>query len=642
MKLVSIDIETKPAPGFESYELAALDHHRNEITQIAWVDSEGNSNVLSGPESINQLNQLIKVWREKGYEFVGQNFKFDLKTLITKGADFSPDDYKHDTMLQSVANPDKIPDRWLADYEMQRKIKNKELGKQVHREAGQNSLKSLAPYHLGVEPFWEVENHDNAEYAAKDAKYTLDLYIKQKQLLEAAGAQKFYSTKLMRWAQMILRAELRGIKLDLEKLEIKAKESEIEAEKARNTLIDLWQEPFEAYHKLQLRKTEAEYAGKEIKALERAKTDKTRLAVPAKYLAMRSRAEDKIEPFNIDSPTQLKWLLKDYYGLDIRDYTGEESTGQEVLARLAESGREDLKHLMSYKEHKKLVSSFYPTYKEMHWEGRIHTSLNLNGTRTGRLSSSEPNMQQVPGALHELFISGEGRKLDGQDLSNIEPVLIAYVTECPVLCRVLIEGGNFHDENVKAFFNLPADTKDIKKNYKLHREMAKEVGLSILYGAGAKRVMGSAQKYGFSFTEAECKQMVYRLRDKYKTIWKFKEKLDQRLERGETVYNLVGRPFKIANKDDVYMKGFNRYIQSSASDLLVESVTQAGEQFIKEFLDATPILLVHDEAIVDASEKDIARAHEILIQKMLGHKLTTIHGDITLKSEGAIGDYWKK
>ncbi len=645
MIICAIDIETRPAPGFEDYDKAALDHHRNEITKIALATSKGGSTCFDDVETFNVWLRALREVHNNPLDppiFVGHNFKFDLKTLITKGAALTIEDYHHDTMLQAVANVDKIPDQWLADYGVARLQANKDAGANIHRDAGRYSLKTLAPYHLDIAPFWEVADHADAAYAIKDAVYTLQLFIKQAEVLKQNDCAAFYNNKLMQWARMILEAELRGVAIDMPMLEARKANSLAMADKWRGELLELWQEPMEAYGKQQAGQVDYQYAAMKEKALAKAKPEKKE-AVAVRYDNLASAARDKLEPFNIDSPSQLMWLLKEYYGLDTTTFEGDESTGKSVLNRLASEGRTDITALLEYRKHTKLSQAFFPSYESMQWEKRLYCSFNLNGTRTGRLSSSDPNLQQVPGDLHSLFIAGPGRKLICYDLSNIEPMLLAYVTECPKLCKLVIEGRNFHDVNTKVFFDLPdMPDADIKTLHARERKVSKELGLLLLYGGGKKKIRESAQKYGFQFSMAVCEQMYNRFRKEYEAVFAFKKQLDRRLEAGEAIESLLGRQYKLPNRDDVYMKGLNTLIQSSASDLLVESASRAYKRFYKENLAFRPILFVHDEVILEGPEHEAKAAADILLEEMLGYTLTTPHGTIKLKAEGGIYDNWQK
>src|SRR5690606_17483037 len=102
---------------------------------------------------------------------------------------------------------------------------------------------------------------------------------------------------------------------------------------------------------------------------------------------------------NYSSPQQMSWLLKDYLKLDITDPQGEESTSKAVLNKLAATGREDIRAYLDWREADKVLTMYLPTYRELQVEGIIHPSFNLTGTRTGRTSSSAPNLQQVPPKL---------------------------------------------------------------------------------------------------------------------------------------------------------------------------------------------------------------------------------------------------
>jgi DNA polymerase I-like protein with 3'-5' exonuclease and polymerase domains len=637
--LLAIDIETAPADEFKDYEDAALDFHRNKITQIAWAAEDGRAGCF---QTVSDLNNLLA--ERSDWEFIGHNFKFDLKTLIEKGAHLTFDSYCHDTMLQAVANYDKTPESWLTEYNVKRAQKNTELGKNVHRNAGQYSLKTLAPYHLGIEPFWEVDGHDDAEYATKDALYTLQLFKKQREILRHQGTEKFYTEKLMPWARMILEAEYTGIQLDLEKMKSKWAEADQKAKEAQNRLVDLWQEPILYYEKIQRQKIEKQYEGMKSAAILKAKTDKTKASAEIRYEALKEKALEKVEPFNMASPSQLMWLLRDYLQLDVTNLDGEDSTGKEVLKRLAEEGREDIKAFLDFRRYTKLSTAFFPSYNSMHWNGILHCNFNLNGTRTGRLSSSGPNLQQVPGDLHDLFIARPGYKLICYDLANIEPLLIAYASECPNLTALMIAGESFHDSNVKLFFDVPEETplSEIKAKYPRERKVAKEIGLACLYGAGPKRIRASAMKYGFNLSESEVKRNYEKFKTYYKAIYDYKKELDKRLENGEAVKNLLGRQYTIPVKQDVYLKGFNTYIQSSASDLLIEGARRTRTELKQKDLDARPLLLVHDELVVEALEDQAPDVEKIIVKNILGFTLRTQLGEIKLKAEGGIHNHWSK
>ncbi len=633
--LVSIDIETAPGFGFETYEDAAIDHHRNRITQIAWACSDGTNGVHN---SIAVLNSQIEEWRTKDPRFGGHNFKFDLKTLITKGAHLSSADYHEDSMLQAVANCQKIPDSWLAEYEAKRKALNKELGRDVHRNSGVHGLKTLAPYILNVEPFWEAASHDDAAYALKDATYTLDLIVKQSEILRASSQYEFYR-RLVRWSAMFLDAELTGLAVDLDLVEKKRAESALALVKAEENLKKLWVEPVAAYQKMQEDKLAAKYQSMAAIAIAKpTKKPKDEDKVREKYANLYANALSSIEPFNMASPSQLMWLLRDHYGLDVNTVEGDESTGKPVLNKLAESGRSDIQALLDFRRHTKLQSSFFPIYPTMNWNGRIHPSFHLM-TRTGRSGCSGPNIQQTPADLHDLYVAGEGRKLICYDLANIEPMLIAYLTECPVLCDLMINNKSFHDDNAITMFGLNCSHSEVKTLYPKHRKVAKDAGLALLYGAGPMRLEHIGIAKDLPFTQSQAREIYAGFKKKYQVVYDYKKELDRRLERGEPVTNLLGRQYTISNRDDVYMKGFNTLIQGSASDLLIESACRANES--GKHLGLRFLASVHDECIFDVPTQHAEAGNKLVESSMLNYFLPTSYGPISLKCEGGVFDYWK-
>lgn len=639
-QVLALDIETAPGKGWEEYEDAALDHHRNAITLVAFHSDSGSTVLTDGEDARALLLANAK-------PIVTHGGKFDFKTLITKGYPVSSLSYEHDTMLMAVALSHKIPESWLAQYEAKRRIINKELGghKDVHRAARGYSLKTLAPYFLGVDPFWEVADHNDAAYAALDAKYTYDLYQFLRKELEAEGSWDFYQTKLMPWARMLVRAELRGVLVDSTKLENGAKISAALATAAKKQLDSVWTAPYTQYRDDALRILRHDYTEKAVKAQAKLKTptQEKLTATLDRYNRLYEAAAEKVPlQMNLNSPDQLKWILKDYYKLDVENFQEDESTGKSVLNRLASEGRKDVEVLLEYRKQSKLSLAFFPSYREMLWKGRLHCGFNLNGARTGRLSSSSPNLQQVPGDLHDLFIAGKGRKVVCYDLSGIEPVVLAYLSECPVLCDILISGGNFHDENVRAMLGIQEDSATIKSQYKKERDLLKEVGLSLLYGAGWRRIQESSQRRGFRWSDKECREKYKRFREKYEAVYEYKEGLDAALAAGDAVSNILGRLYRIEDKEMIHMRGLNTLVQGSASDMLLESARKSDDEFLANNMDATPILFVHDELITDVAEERAVEADRVIYKNLTSWKLPTKYGLIPVNAKGGVDDYWRK
>jgi DNA polymerase I-like protein with 3'-5' exonuclease and polymerase domains len=621
--LISLDIET--ASPTDDKELA-LDPRRNIITKIA-LYSNRDSGVFDCIENLPPLEESI---------IVTHGGKFDFKTLISKGSRLTVDDLAHDTLSMAVTFPHKIPDEWLAEYEVGRKRINEALGKNVHREAGKHSLKTLAPYFLGVEPFWETEDHANDEYVLKDAKYTYDLA--QFFLREFTDEQFAFYERLQRWTRMLLRAEIKGATLDFKKLGEHEIASELKEKEAREQLEKEWSEHFYEYKKLQELTIIEDYQAKLQKAVAKLKdpTPEKQTKTAARYNELQDKAAAKIEPFNLGSPTQLKWLFKERMGVDIKTFSGDdESTGRAVLERLAGEKVPGVETFLKWRKANKLITAFFPSYRSMSFNGKIHTNYNTNGTRTGRLSSSSPNLQQIPKDVMDIFCAPEGKKLIYRDVSAIEPRLIAYETEDPNLCRIFLEGSDFHSFNVRAALQIDEDDATIKTTYKAERDLMKEVGLALMYGAGWRRIQECAAKRGFKWTEKFCKQLYRRFAGTYERVWEFKEALEGSIRGGEIITNILGRPLSY-DMERLHMQSLNTKIQSGGSDIVLESAARAEIMAKERGIDFQPILFIHDAIVAESVDKDAQAGYDLLGEAISSWEFDTVWGRIPLLSEGAI------
>jgi DNA polymerase I-like protein with 3'-5' exonuclease and polymerase domains len=640
-KIISLDIETEARDSKQ--EKGALHFKRNRMTIAGAVeiDEEGQEHAYTFRD-YRALGDFLMARHD--YTLVGHNIvSFDYKTLRFNGVDLR-DFPTHDTMLLACAYTHKVSQEYLEWYEARRKEVNKTLPKGVsHREAGKYSLKTMDPYFNGSEPFWETpDNHDNETYVLEDCRRTLKLLNTLYPLVEAEGSLKFYKEKLMQWAFMLAETEYEGIGFDLDRMAVKEREA---SEAARTALLELdaqWLPHVQAYKEKQRADLITTYAEKTEAAIKRIKksTPEKVNRTKQRYRELAKRAVSKIEPFNFDSPTQLTWLLKEQLGYDIHDYEGKESTGVEVLERLASEGHKDVETLLEYRRQKKLSTAFFPSYREYIEDGRIHCNFRLTGTRTGRLSSSGPNLQQQPPIVRDLFVATPGNVLITRDFSGIEPVVVAYYTQDPILCSLLVNGDHFHTENAPTFFPyLEGVSKDeLKTKHSAEYAVVKALGLLLMYGGGWRRIQITCMKHGFEKSEAECKQIYRRYKDRYESVFTFKnEELDPMLKSGQIMQNLFGRSFTIAAQD-VHMTGLNTAAQGSASDMGLQSAYHIRKEapWIKLRL------LVHDELVFEAPEERKDEAEEIIERHMTKWTLATAFGDLPLKVEGETARYWAK
>lgn len=634
----ALDIETACGVGCESRCEHALDSYRNRITVIGVVYEENGTLVKLTFRDLDNFRSYVN--SQPHLTFVGHGFKFDLRTLVCKGIDLR-DRWADDTLLMAATLLEKIPADWMAWYEAERARRNEALPRGVsHRPGSLHSLKCLAPYFLAVRPFWENPAcHDNDEYVLQDCEYTLKLaeFIERK--LRTEGGYEFYKEKLLPWTRMLLDSELRGISLDMVALAQAEEKAEKEEAEAKRRLDELWAVEYKAYRTKEEDAVRFRYRLMADKALAKAK-DKSKAV--DRYKALETQALAKVEDLNLDSPSQLSWLLKDRLKLDITDFDGEETTGKAVLQKLA-SNRADIKEFIRYRKARKLSTAFFPSYREMMVDGAIHCSFNSTGTRTGRLSSSTPNLQQVERGLHSIFVARPGYKLATYDMSAIEPRLLAYYTHDLNLWDLLHQGKDFHNYNTAIFFNLNPEEPEFKKKYAVEREVGKEVALALMYGAGVNRLMESAQKRGFVWGKKEAYAKLSRFKEFYEGVYKFREEvINPTLVAGEAVSNLLGRQFRIDDPTEVHMKGLNTLVQGSASDLVIHSAYKMTKMFRSEGIDAHVLLLVHDEIVTEIPVSQETQCVDIICDAMTRYDLTTPLGPVALKVEGKVADSWTK
>jgi DNA polymerase I-like protein with 3'-5' exonuclease and polymerase domains len=626
--LYALDLETCcDVPSCSDYgkSICRNDHSlspwKGRITQLA-VWSPDNQIVGHGQDrAVEVVRDLLGAYNTK---FVGHSAKFDLLWLAVKAPELAErlrEAWVADTNLMAFVHTKKIPDQWIADY-----IANAPPG---NRKAGKHSLKTLAPYFLGVEPYWESTSggHESEEYVLKDVEYTYRLY---QHLLAKMNLDElsFVDEKLLPWAKMCLEAELAGMRLDVEGLlayqeELRVKETALRAE-----LDERWQDAHAAYYNIQLTHVHSKYDAMKLTKAREPRREAALAKVPTQV--------------DYDSPAQMRWLLADFYGYDVRSLEGNETTGKEVLNRLADEGHDDVRTYLEWRKTQKVLTAFIPGLLEQADEcGYVHPIFNITGTRTGRLSCERPNLQQTPKELKRFFLPDEGEVMIGYDAKAIEAKLIGIYTDDPKICEIVLSGASFHDNNAREFFGLECPTDQVSKAYPKERRAAKTIGFAGLYGAGANRIRISFTQAGFPVSTSEAKRIYFNYRRAYETAFEKAGEIVNALEEGETINNLLGRPVHFDNPDEVYMQGFNRLIQGSASDYNMHAAFEALTKLRAAGIPAKPRLFVHDYIGASVPRAQAAEADRLALQALCAMRLTTSYGEITLDYEGGVSDGWE-
>ncbi|MGB2293630.1 MAG: DNA polymerase I [Parvibaculales bacterium] len=319
------------------------------------------------------------------------------------------------------------------------------------------------------------------------------------------------------------------------------------------------------------------------------------------------------ESFNIASPKQLGEILFDKMGLagGKKTKTGAWGTGADVLEGLAAEGVSLAQLVLDWRGLAKLKSTYTDALPEfIHPEtGRIHTSYSLAATTTGRLSSSEPNLQNIPirtedgRRIRTAFIAADGNQLVSADYSQIELRVLAHMADIEALKNAFLNGDDIHAMTASEMFNVPMAEMTAEV-----RRRAKAINFGIIYGISA---FGLANQLGISRGEAGDYIKAYF--EKFPGIKDYMEHVKAEAKAQGYVTTLFGRKVHVpeinakipARKAFAERAAINAPIQGTAADIIRRAMVQMPAALDKAKLkDAKMLLQVHDELIFEAPQKD--------------------------------------
>jgi DNA polymerase-1 len=352
------------------------------------------------------------------------------------------------------------------------------------------------------------------------------------------------------------------------------------------------------------------------------------------------------EPFDIDSPKQLGQILFEKLklpgGRKLKK-SGQYSTEASVLELLAE--KYDLpRKIIDYRTRAKLKSTYVdalPKYINPE-TGRLHTSFNQTVARTGRLSSSNPNLQNIPIGeefglrIRSAFVAEPGWLLIAADYSQIELRVLAHMSGDPVLIEAFTQGEDIHARTAQEIFGVPSGLQNHE-----HRRMAKAINYGVIYGLSS---FGLAARTGSSKTEAQ--QFIDAYFKRYDGVRAFLEARIEEARTTERVRTLFGRmrPMPEINSRDTMARNraereaMNTPLQGTAADLLKLAMVKAHERLKREKLETRMILTVHDELVFEAPEGESEAAGEIIQAEMEG----VYPLKVPLKVDMGTGKNWKE
>jgi DNA polymerase I len=470
--------------------------------------------------------------------------------------------------------------------------------------SGRHSLDSLAMAYLGhktigfkeivgtgkkQKKFSEIDLETACEYAAEDADVTFRLAaILEKQIDEKKARKVFYEIE-MPLVSVLMQMELDGIRVD----------------------------------SAQLEKLSNEYK-KKITSLEK------------------KIFKEADQEFNLNSPKQLgKVLFEDLEIPAVRKTKTGYSTDVEVLEALAED-YVIADYLLEYRALTKLKSTYVDALPRLidPQTKRIHTSFNQTVAASGRLSSSNPNLQNIPirseegRRIREAFVADTDCVLLAADYSQIELRLLAHVSQDKILLAAFKDDQDIHAITASRIFGIDEDKVSHEQ-----RNVGKTVNFSVLYGQTAYGLSGQ-----LGIEAGEAKQYIDNYFQVHEGVTAYKEEALRDLEKNEYVETLFGRRRYFPGlaqsnhiaRSNMERMAFNTIFQGTAADIIKLAMLSLSENLLQKNLKSRMILQVHDELIFDVNNNELNQMKELVMKKMEGAAKLSV----PLKIHLGIGPNW--
>jgi len=334
--------------------------------------------------------------------------------------------------------------------------------------------------------------------------------------------------------------------------------------------------------------------------------------------------------FNVNSPTQLAEILFDKLNLQPNARRGKakaRSTAADILEELSAQHPLPAK-IIEYREIAKLKSTYVDALpKLIHPDtGRLHTSFSQTGTTTGRLSSSDPNLQNIPirtelgREIRAAFVAEKGKILLSADYSQIELRIMAHFSKDPVLVQAFRNGEDIHARTAQEVFGVGPMAQNAE-----HRRAAKAINFGIIYGLSP---FGLAQQLGIEQKEAA--KFINAYFTRYSGVKEYLDNILAETRKTGVAKTLFGRirPIPEINSPQMQLRNFaertalNSPLQGTAADLIKLAMIRIDKRLAEEEFEAKMILQVHDELLFEAPIKERAKLAKLVKEEMEGvHKL---------------------
>jgi len=499
--------------------------------------------------------------------------------------------------------------KWYG-FELKGNIFDTMLAHYVIEPDGKRSMDALSAKYLGYEPVHieeligkkgkgqgnmrDVEIEKIKEYAAEDADITLQLRnVFLPQLREKAVEKVFYEVENP-LVKVLTDMEFEGIRIDEAFLNEYSKQLETEAKISEESV----------YQQAGVR-------------------------------------------FNLASPKQLGEVLFDKLQLDPKakkTKTGQYATGEDVLTKLAVKNK-ICDDILAFRELTKLKNTYVDALPTMvnKKTGRVHTSYAQAVAVTGRLSSTDPNLQNIPvrtergREIRKAFIPrNEQFVLMSADYSQIELRIVAAISGDENMCNAFKTGKDIHTATAAKVFNV--EEKDVTKEM---RYKAKSVNFGIIYGQGA---FGLADNLGIS--RAEAKEIIDNYKKQFPNIQKYMDDTIHFAQENGYVETLMGRKrwLRDINSANFTVRGFaernaiNSPIQGSAADMIKLAMIKIDKAFKQHQFKSKMLLQVHDELVFDAHKEEVEKIKPVILECM--QTAMALPHDVPTDAEVGMGDNW--
>ncbi len=354
------------------------------------------------------------------------------------------------------------------------------------------------------------------------------------------------------------------------------------------------------------------------------------------------------EPINVGSPKQIGDILFGKMGITggTKTKTGAWSTSAQILDELAEQGHEFPKKILEWRQVSKLKSTYtdaLPTYVHPQTH-RVHTTYALAATTTGRLSSNEPNLQNIPvrtedgRKIRRAFIASPGHKLVSADYSQIELRLLAEIADIPVLKQAFRDGLDIHAMTASEMFGVPI--KDMPGEV---RRRAKAINFGIIYGISA---FGLANQLGIAREEASA--YIKKYFERFPGIRAYMDQTRDFCRAHGYVETLFGRKchYPDIKASNASVRSFNERaainarLQGTAADIIRRAMIRMEEALAEKKLSAQMLLQVHDELIFEVPDDEVAATLPVVQHTMQDAPFPAVLLSLPLQVDARAANNW--